>query len=86
MPSLFVGNILPAFSNVELQQWVETHGFRVESAEIIRDPLTGHSHGFGFVLPEESAIRDGQRMGTRILPVNEAFLQPLRVEPGGWGG
>jgi RNA recognition motif-containing protein len=64
-----------------LQKWVESRGFHVDSAQIIRDS-TGQSRGFGFVvIHEEQKIRDavaalnGQRMGGRIVTVNEALPQ-----------
>src|SRR5262245_10882093 len=82
MPKLFVGNIPHASSDVELQQWVESQGFQVESAQIIRDRSTGQSRGFGFVvLNEEWKLKEaitalnGQRMGGRVLTVNEALPQ-----------
>src|ERR1700745_1375830 len=85
MPKLFIGNIPHASSDTELQQWVESQGFQVESAQIIRDRSTGQSRGFGFVvLNEEWKLRDainalnGQRMGGRVLTVNEALPQTPR--------
>src|ERR1700752_454286 len=82
MPKLCIGNIPHASSDVELQQWVEAQGFQVESAQIIRDRSTGQSRGFGFVvLNEEWKLKDaiaalnGQRMGGRVLTVNEALPQ-----------
>ena len=82
MPKLFVGNIPHASSDADLQQWVESQGFEVESAQVIRDRSTGHSRGFGFVvLREEAKIKEaiaklnGQRMGSRLITVNEAFPQ-----------
>jgi RNA recognition motif-containing protein len=85
MPKLFIGNIPHASSDMELQQWVESQGFQVESAQIIRDRSTGQSRGFGFViLNEEWKLRDainalnGQRMGGRVLTVNEALPQASR--------
>ncbi|HLH31864.1 MAG TPA: RNA-binding protein [Terriglobia bacterium] len=85
MPKIFVGNIPHASSDAELQQWVENQGFEVESAQIIRDRSTGQSRGFGFVVINEGAkLKDaisalnGQRMGGRILTVNEALPQTPR--------
>lgn len=91
MPKLFVGNIPHASSDAELQQWVETQGFQVESAQIIRDRSTGQSRGFGFVvINEDLKLKDaisalnGQRMGGRVLTVNEALPQATRSEAGGY--
>jgi RNA recognition motif-containing protein len=82
MPKLFVGNIPHTASEAELMEWVEAQGFHVESAQIIRDRSTGQSRGFGFiVINEGSNVRDaisamnGQRMGGRVLTVNEALPQ-----------
>src|SRR2546430_5859680 len=82
MPKLFVGNIPHVSSDVELQEWVESQGFHVESAQIIRDRSTGQSRGFGFVvLNEEWKLKEaitalnGKRMGGRVLTVNEALPQ-----------
>ena len=90
MTKIFVGNIPHASSEAELQQWVESQGFQVESAQIIRDRSTGQSRGFGFVvLDERSKIREaiaalnGQRMGGRVLTVNEAVPQASRPESPG---
>ena len=86
MTKIFVGNIPHAFADAELQQWVESQGFRVESTQIIRDRSTGQSRGFGFVvLNEEDKIKEaiaalnGQRMGGRVLTVNEALPQTPRA-------
>jgi RNA recognition motif-containing protein len=88
MPKLFVGNIPHTSSDTELQQWVEAQGFQVESAQIIRDRSTGQSRGFGFVvLSEEWKLKDaiaalnGQRMGGRVLTVNEALPQRSALPP-----
>ncbi len=79
MSKLFVGNIPHAASDSALQEWVQSQGFKVESAQIIRDRVTGHSRGFGFVLLQEGwrlkeaiAQLNGKRMDHRILTVNEA--------------
>src|SRR5256712_13895352 len=91
MPKLFIGNIPHASSDLELQQWVESQGFQVESAQFIRDRSTGQSRGFGFVaLNEEWKVKDaipalnGQRMGGRVLTVNEALPQTNRSDGGGY--
>src|SRR5207244_1073448 len=74
MARLFIGNIPHGSSENDLRQWVQSRGFRAESAEIILDRSTGLPRGFGFVtLAEEWTLREaidalnGQRMGTRIL-------------------
>jgi cold-inducible RNA-binding protein len=82
MSKLFVGNIPHPSSDTDLRQWVESQGFKVESAQVIRDRSTGQSRGFGFVvINEERGIKDalatlnGRRMGGRILTVSEALQQ-----------
>ena len=87
MPKLFIGNIPHAASDEELQNWVETQGFQVESVQIIRDRSTGHSRGFGFVvIGENSKLKDaisilnGQRMNGRVLTVNEALPMAPRSD------
>lgn len=79
MSRLFIGNIPHASSNAELQQWVESRGFLVKSAEIIYDRGTGKSRGFGFVTLDDEVnakaaigVLNGRRMDGRILTVNEA--------------
>jgi cold-inducible RNA-binding protein len=90
MQKLFVGNIPHAAAEGDLQEWVESQGFPVESAEIIRDRSTGAPRGFGFVLLREEtktkeAIRalNGRPMGGRPLTVNEAAPLPSRSARGG---
>ena len=88
MQKLFVGNIPHASSETDLQQWVESQGYPVDSAQIIRDRSTGQSRGFAFVvLHEEWKIKEaiaalnGQRMGGRVLTVNEALPQTRSAAP-----
>ena len=85
MTKLFVGNIPHVSSDMDLQQWVESQGFQVESAQIIRDRSTGQSRGFGFVVLNDqvnaaTAITalNGKRMGSRVLTINEALPQATR--------
>jgi RNA recognition motif-containing protein len=89
MAKIFVGNIPHGSDDTELQQWVESQGFHVESAQIIRDRSTGQSRGFGFValnedwkVKEAIAALNGQRMGGRVLTVNEALPQTNRADGG----
>ena len=86
MPRLFVGNIPHASSDAELQLWVESKGFQVESAQVIHDKLTGQPRGFGFVtltenwkLDEAIKALNKQLMGGRVLTVNEAL--PITSRP-----
>ncbi len=83
MSKLFVGNLPHAAIEDDLKGWVEEHGFAVDLAEIIRDRLTGHSRGFGFVTLQESwregeaiSALNGKRMEGRILTVNKAVPLP----------
>jgi RNA recognition motif-containing protein len=62
MSKLFVGNIPFTAADADLQEWVESQGFPVESAEIIRDRTTGIPRGFGFVLLREES-RSEMRFG-----------------------
>ena len=87
MPKLFVGNLPHASSEWEVRDWVESHGFRVEGAEIIYDSVTGKSRGFGFVsLGDEVDIQaaiaalNGKRMDGRTLTVNRATPLTARSE------
>src|SRR6266446_2818721 len=79
MTRLLNMNIPDGSCEDELERWVESHGFHVESAEIVRDRSTGLSRGFGFVtLTEEWRLDEvidalnGQWMGGRVLTVNAA--------------
>jgi len=79
MAKLFIGNIPHASTDLELQQWVESRGFRAEAAQIIYDRVTGRSRGFGFVtladdvnLHAAISVLHGRRMNGRVLTVNEA--------------
>lgn len=80
MIRLFVGNIPHAASEIELRRHFENASFTVTAAQVIRDRMTGHSRGFGFVelQAEPSHMRticdsmNGTRMSGRVLTVNEA--------------
>ena len=82
-----MGNLPYVASDVDIRQWVESHGFRVESAEIIYDRITAKSRGFGFVtLSNDADIQttinalNGKRMEGRILTVNAATPLFVRSE------
>ena len=86
MPRLFIGNIPHSSSEAEIQAWVESRGFSVESVQIIYDRFTGKPRGFAFVtlgneVNGETAITvlNGQRMLRRVLTVNAAtpLISPL---------
>ncbi|MGD1155859.1 MAG: RNA-binding protein [Terriglobia bacterium] len=93
---LFVGNLPRSATDAALTDLVTNAGFRVASAVVIRDKMTGDSKGFGFVeLAEgedlQGAIRglDGKTLEGRPLTVNEA--RPPRTgfsgsRAGGGGG
>jgi RNA recognition motif-containing protein len=92
---LFVGNLPRSVSDGELSDFVTQAGFRVASAVVIHDKMTGESKGFGFVELSEGenlqgAIQalNGQALGGRPLTVNEA--RPPRTgfsgSRGGGGG
>jgi len=91
---LFVGNLPRSVSDGELSDFITQAGFRVASALVIHDKMTGESKGFGFVeLAEgensQSATQalNGQALGGRPLTVNEA--RPTRTGssgPRGSGG
>lgn len=97
---LFVGNLPHSISDGELSDFVTEAGFRVQSAVVIQDKMTGQSKGFGFVeLAEgenlQGAIQalNGQPLGGRPLNVNEArppartgFSGPRGSGGGGGGG
>jgi cold-inducible RNA-binding protein len=79
MLRLFVGNIPHASDETELRKWFEGHGHDVASAQVIRDHLTGHSRGFGFVeLQDTSDLRstverlNGKPLLGRVLTINAA--------------
>ena len=59
--------------------WFEEHGHTVSFAQVIRDRVTGHSRGFGFVeLQDANDLKatveelNGQRLSGRVLTVNAA--------------
>ena len=79
MLRLFVGNIPHACNEAELQRWFEEQGHSVTFTQVIRDRVTGHSRGFGFVeLEDTSDLKgtieqlNGLRLSGRVLTVNAA--------------
>ena len=47
---LFVGNLPFKVTDADLQNWFESNGYSVESAQSITDRKTGRSRGIGFVM------------------------------------
>jgi cold-inducible RNA-binding protein len=87
MARLYIGNLPPMTMEPELQSWVEQQGFKVESAQVIRDLETGVSRGFAFVeLPEvlnaQEAVDalNGQTMEGNNLRVSEARPLPFKSD------
>lgn len=93
---LYVGNLPHSVTDGALNSFVTDAGFKVASAIVVMDKMSGQSRGFGFVeLAEgedmERAIGslNGANLGGRPLTVNEArpqrtgFSGPKR---GGGGG
>jgi RNA recognition motif-containing protein len=87
MARLYIGNLPHSTVEHELQAWIETHGFKVETVQVIRDLDTGASRGFAFVeLPEvlhaDEAVQalNGQKMEGHDLRVSEARPLPIKGE------
>ncbi len=87
---LYVGNLSYDVSSSDSEAMLSPHG-TVLSAEVISDPTTGQSKGFGFVEMDNDdeakaaiAALDGTQAGNRTLKVNEA--KPREPRSGGGGG
>jgi RNA recognition motif-containing protein len=79
MSKLFVGNLSFKVTDADLQSWVESNGFEVESAQVMTDHKTGRSRGIGFVvlkrndqLKDAIAKLNGQSFNERTVTVEEA--------------
>jgi len=93
MARLYIGSLPHETAEHELQAWIETHGFKVDTVQVIKDLDTGESRGFAFVeLPEvldpQEAVSalNGQKMEGHILRVSEARPLPFRAEGRQTGG
>jgi RNA recognition motif-containing protein len=93
MARLYIGNLPHASTEHELQTWLEEHGFRVESVQVIRDLETGSSRGFAFaelpnVVRASEAIDklNGQRLEGHNVRVSEARPVNLNNNEGRQGG
>src|SRR5438067_10891411 len=89
MARLYVGNLPHQTAEHELQAWIEDHGLKVETVQVIRDLDTGASRGFAFVeLPEvlhaQEAVEalNGQTMEGQSLRVSEARPLPFKTAEG----
>jgi cold-inducible RNA-binding protein len=78
MKKLYVGNFPFSMTDPELQSIFEPYG-RIESANIVRNPVTGRSRGFAFVamtndVEAEKAMAElnGKESSGRALTVNAA--------------
>ena len=49
MPGLFLLNVPLDCEDTELQEWVESRGFEVESVRIVRDLVSNASPAFGYI-------------------------------------
>ena len=84
MSKIYVGNLPHSATDSSLSEFVTNAGFRVASALVIKDKLTGAARGFGFVelsegedLQRAVAGLNGQSLEGRALTVNEA--RPART-------
>ena len=78
MARLFLSNIPYDCQDNELQQWIESQGFAVDSLRTVRDQVSGVSPAFGYVSVHGSADQkdpietlDGQQLNGRKLQVRE---------------
>ena len=89
---IYVGNLSYSVTEEDLQQAFQAFG-QVETANVIKDPSSGQSKGFGFVeMPskeEAQAAIEGlnsKEMKGRTLNVNEARPRTEDRRGGGGGG
>lgn len=82
---LFVGNLPHSITDGALNDFVTNAGFKVASAVVVRDKMTGVPRGFGFVelgdgedIQRAIAGLNGQSLEGRPLTVNEA--RPPRTD------
>jgi hypothetical protein len=70
MADLFLSNVPFDCGVPELQDWIETQGFRVESVELIQDLVARISPSFAYVQLAESG-----RVADAILALNRQNLR-----------
>ena len=78
MPDLFLRNIPWDCQDAELLNWIEQHGFDVDSLRVVRDMVAGVSPAFGYVSLSDAAdeidaisVLDGQHLKGRRLEVRK---------------
>jgi RNA recognition motif-containing protein len=78
MTRLFLTNIPYDCHETELQGWIESQGFNVDSVRLIRDQVAGVSPSFGYVsmrgktnVDEAIETLDGQDLKGRKLHVRQ---------------
>jgi len=93
MARLYIGNLPHQTAEHELQAWIESHGFKVESVQVIKDLDTGASRGFAFAeLPEildaqeAVSVLNGQKMEGHNLRISEARPLPFKTDGRQMGG
>jgi RNA recognition motif-containing protein len=76
MSQLFLSNVPWNIKEAEVQQWIETRGFRVDAVHVIRDLVANSSPAFAYVTlrdnsQNERAIKalNGQKLKDRIVKV-----------------
>jgi RNA recognition motif-containing protein len=84
MPKLFLGNVPHSANETDISDWMNSHGFLVESVDIILDK-TGMRRGFCFATLVDSAQLEaavsalsGKLMAGRPITVNHAV--PLQLD------
>ena len=84
MAKIFLGNIPHAATEDDIGDWIRSHGFVVETVEIITDRNTGNPRGFCFATlagesDAETAVKmlNGGIMRGRPITVNHAV--PLNL-------
>lgn len=90
---LFVGGLNYKTTEEGLRDHFEADGdIAVQECIVMKDRITGHSRGFGFVtletIHDEPAVigrYNGQRLDGRALTVNHADEKPVRQGGGGGG-
>lgn len=90
MSRLFLGNVPHRATEENIQEWIQSQGFVVESVDIIRDRMTGNPRGFCFAslidpnqLDQAISMLNGKMMSGRPITVNRAV--PLMKDGTGPG-